>query len=475
MSGFCVNAQELPSFSELKEQLDESSLPLVNLTVDISTVNRNDYVTGAMEIVEYDKETGELTSQPFACKLKYRGATAATKNKKAFAIKLINDAGKSLDANIFGIREFDKWILDAMAVDRIRMRNRVCFDLWNELNKTPYDTDYGNRNGTEGQFVEVFINGNYNGIYCFTDKIDRKLLNLKKAKENKDGTVTVNGILYKGDSWDFGWNLLSYEEANTDTVVWGAYELQYPDDYPSINTWQPLMDLIDFCSSKTPAEDFHANYEDWFYVDNLADYLLFTTVLGIGDCCYKNTFLSTPNINDGHKWMITPWDLDMSFGGNYDGNYWDNTANFPRLNARAPYNRMYAQSYFKDVLKQKWTILGKDIFSEERVMGKINKYRDMFVQSGAWDREYIRWNGDPVPLTQDIDEELEYVSGWYDRNYAALSKQFGVPTAIETIHTDADTAASAPSDEYYYDLLGRKTLNPGKGFYIHKGKKIIIR
>ena len=27
--------------------------------------------------------------------------------------------------------------------------------------------------------------------------------------------------------------------------------MQYPDDYPGINTWQPLMDLIDFCSDQT--------------------------------------------------------------------------------------------------------------------------------------------------------------------------------------------------------------------------------
>lgn len=31
------------------------------------------------------------------------------------------------------------------------------------------------------------------------------------------------------------------------------------------------------------------------------------------------------------------------------------------------------------------------------------------------------------------------------------------------------------SDPYYYDLMGRKTLNPTSGFYIHKGKKILIK
>ena len=191
------------------------------------------------------------------------------------------------------------------------------------------------------------------------------------------------------------------------------------------------MDLIDYCSPKTDDEYFLANYNDYFYLDNLVDYLLFTTVMGIGDCCWKNSFLSTPNINDGHKWMVTPWDLDMSLGGNYDGDYYDKTLTFTRFNTRAPYNHLYSQTEFQDLLQQKWLALGGDIFSRQKIMRRINKYRDMFALSGAWEREYQRWNGDPVPLTQNIDNELDYVADWYDRNYAELCRQLGVPSSAD--------------------------------------------
>ena len=53
-----------------------------------------------------------------------------------------------------------------------------------------------------GVFVEVFINGDYHGLYCMTDKIDRKLLGLKKIKMKDDGEVSVRGVLYKGVSWN---------------------------------------------------------------------------------------------------------------------------------------------------------------------------------------------------------------------------------------------------------------------------------
>lgn len=40
-------------------------------------------------------------------------------------------------------------------------------------------TKYGNRSGTQGVFVDVFVNGGYNGLYCMIDKSDRKQLGLR--------------------------------------------------------------------------------------------------------------------------------------------------------------------------------------------------------------------------------------------------------------------------------------------------------
>ena len=72
-----------------------------------------------------------------------------------------------------------------MAVDRLRMRNRLNFDIWNAMSGTPYETDNDNRNGTNGFFVELFINGEYHGLYCMTDKVNRKLLGVKKTDERQ--------------------------------------------------------------------------------------------------------------------------------------------------------------------------------------------------------------------------------------------------------------------------------------------------
>ena len=93
-----------------------------------------------------------------------------------------------------------------MAVDPACMRNRVATDIWNDFSTAPYykDREKKVRTGTRGRFVEVFLNGRYYGIYCMTEKMDRKQLKLKKFKsaaESTSGSDEVHGLLYKSSQW----------------------------------------------------------------------------------------------------------------------------------------------------------------------------------------------------------------------------------------------------------------------------------
>ncbi len=474
------------AYDMLKLKMNEHSLPLVNLTID-TVLNRTSYVPGEIEIADWHRRTDstQLTVR-YHCKFRIRGGTSTAFDKKSFAVKLLDDNGEDLDANILGIREENSWILDAMAIDRTRMRNRVCFDVWNALSVTPYDTDYGGRNGTEGIFVEVFINKDYHGLYCLSDKVDRKLLGLKKAQVDDEGTVTTRGLLYKGNEWgDYTdiW-LLGYEEADTDTTAWNAWELQYPEDYPSQDAWQPLMDLIDFCSEATSDEEFLENYQDWFYADNLADYALFTMALNVGDNAYKNTFLSVKNISKGHCFLLTPWDMDMSLGGNWDGSYSEALASIRRYNSVAPYNRLMRRNLdnFMQLLAGKWEEWGETLFSCDDIARRLDHYAEMFVSSGAWKREYNKWNGNPVPLCEDIADELAYVKDWYGQNHESLNEQI---EPIVTVGINDITEERGVLDrKCHHSFAGRdwhtldgRRMEAGamrKGIYIVGGRKQVV-
>ena len=474
-------AQESNSiqYEHLLTEMNDRSLPLVNITTDVDSLS-GEFYQGYIEFSQYNQADESVEKQKFPCDLRYRGGTARDYDKKSFAIKLRHENGDDWDADLFGIRKTNSWILDAMSIDRIRMRNRVCFDLWNELNTTPYSTDFDGRNGTKGQFVEVFINGNYNGLYCLTDKINRKLLNLKSAKVESDGTHTIRGVMYKGNRWQDVEGeatdifLLSYKEDKTDSRYWNAWELQYPEDYPARETWQPLMDLIDFCSEGTSTEVFNREWSTYFDAENLSDYMVFTLALNVGDNAYKNTFLSTRDVTVDHQFILTPWDMDMSLGGLYEGSYYDVCADIHRYDWIAPFNRLFVSNVdgFYDLVKSKWETQRDKLFSKNHVFGVLDNYSKMFVESGAWERECTRWSGNPVPLKNDINDEMDYVKNWYVKNCDSLNYQF-VNTGINktTYHENLDNAYTIDGRRFSVGDLEKLP----KGIYIINRKKVIVR
>ena len=451
-------------------EYNEYSLPLVNVEVDVSGLKKESYIPGHIIIVDAEMRTEGRLMASFDCKLRYRGASSLKYEKKSFAIKLLDSDGEDLDANVLGIRKENDWILDAMAIDRIRMRNRVCFDIWNEISKTPYKTDFDNRNGTLGQFVEVYLNGEYHGLYCMTDKIDRKLLGLKKAKEQSDGSVYVRGVLYKGESWTDATGMSGYDTSESfDEESWNGWELQYPDDYPCYDAWKPLMNLIDFCNTRNAF--FKLHYRQHFYYDNLVDYALFIMGLNIIDNNVKNTHFSCPDINVNETFLITPWDLDCSLGGLYEGSHYEEYTKITELTSNYLYYQLYVYNVdnFRGSMKERWQELLSGIMSPDNFKARLDAYAKRFKESGAWQREYDKWNNNPVPL--DLDEELEYVKKWYVNNIAALNKVLGV-IADDIPYVFQDT------DSYnirMYNIDGKRIMsNPfGRRIYIENGRKII--
>ena len=422
-----VYAQQT-DFDVLKGQ--DTSLPLVNLTFDENELSSDDYIEGTIDIVDKQMRTeaGEV-SVHYDADFRIRGGSITNLDKKSFAVKLFkyNNKGKKkdLDKSIFGIREENSWILDAMGYDKMRMRNRVCFDLWNEMSSIPYETEILNdnnpekRNGTKGEFVEVFINGTYHGLYCMTDKIDRKLLGLEKYD---DDNSVFQGLIYQGKEKKSSGSHLDSFDGN-------AWELEYPDDYSADpEAWQPLKALIDFCGENTTDEAFLANYNDYFYTSNLVDYMVMTMALNVIDNLYKNTFLSVPNIVGGHCYLLTPWDMDGSLGRLQKGVLNDVFSVVTRYNEIPPYDRLYKDNMdgFVDEVKKKWLELQTTTFSIKHVHDVLDAYGTMFVSSGAWQREYNKWGGSvDVPLAENLSDELNYVKGWYERNFANLCDIWG--------------------------------------------------
>lgn len=461
-------------YEKMVKAMDDKSLPLINLTVDATSVNNDKYTSAAMEIADPLARTSGNVSDTLNCKVKYRGESALKYDKKSLNVKLLDANGKSLDAPLLGIRPDDAWILDAMASDGSRLRNRLCFDVWNDMQKTPYDTDYEGRNGTKGFFVELFVNGKYHGLYCLSDKVNRKLLALKKAKEADDGTVTVNGVMYKGDKQGTSTLLAGYDDEPMDGTTWNDWELEYPDDYPCKDAWMQLQGFIDFCTSTTN-DEFEAGIDEHAYVQNLTDYHVLALAFGLNDNTMKNTFLSTPNINKGTRMLITPWGLDASLGNDGDGNMAPEPADNATVLKVKPYERLWNEKMgdYPYNTAKRWRELREGVLATEAFNARVDAYADALTTSGAWQREYDAWGGNAVKLQEDLSKETEYIKAWYAYNSKNLQNEVlgGIESGIQDITAQPDTNGR----HTLYNIQGQKVNAAYKGVVISNGKKFVVK
>ena len=216
-----------------------------------------------------------------------------------------------------------------------------------------------------------------------------------------------------------------------------------------------------------------------FYWDNLVDVYLLSIVVGLGDAGYKNSYLSCPDYTTDQRFVITPWDMDHSFGQSYRGvplmdpstlkgqTNWVNTR---------PYKRLMENdaSGFITSLADRWAELREGPLSVDTVIQRIYDYADLLDQTGAWQRDRELWNYDPVTLGATAQDEAEYMTEWYQANHDALDELLLPHRSTDIISVQGERVLV----NGYYNLSGQRINGQrllNKGIYIYGNKKIIVK
>lgn len=440
-----------------------TTLPIINIDVNESALwqlrKTDTYakLPAYMHLVDAERRTGGSALYHHYIAMRVRGATSAGREKKPYSIELRDaETNEEADTALLGMRRDGDWVLDAAFCDHSRMRNRVVMDVWREMDPLPYATDNEYQyNSTEGHFVEVMLNGRYNGLYCLSDKVDRKKLNLKKTSVAADGTIKPRGLLWKGRikpaaGKGSAGSLGSYNaDTPTDSIYWEGLTQEFPDD-PALLRWDVVKQFIDvgnFNVNKSRYDEttYYQLFADegptWFYLDNLVHYCMLLNAFYLRDNIGKNYYISIRNINSGHQMLFTPWDTDVSFGRSVGG---ASTADDAKqyafgtdMGSQSPIARMLS-SYskysvvdelrFRQRLYEEWKRLSQTILSVDSVMSRIERYATLLMHSGAYQREYDRWHavldrdGEYKKMDEDLFVEVEFMRQWYSRNFGVMDE-----------------------------------------------------
>ena len=155
-----------------------------------------DTASGTMNNIHADKEceeyasvnvyapTGDADCVNLTAKLKGRGNTTWTADKKPYTLSLEEGRG------FLGMGASEKWILLANGYDRTSLRNKLVFDFANTISNTKAWAP-------EAAFVDLFLNGEYAGIYLLCYKPDAGANHLNLDAEDFFFELTFTSRLKK--------------------------------------------------------------------------------------------------------------------------------------------------------------------------------------------------------------------------------------------------------------------------------------
>lgn len=332
--------------------------------------------------------------------IKGRGNSTWLVPKKPYRIKL--DKKES----ILDMPKGKAWALLANYMDKTMIRNRVAYYLGekSKLDWTPHS-----------RFVEVWINGRYNGNYQFIEKY---------TVSDQRVDIGDDGFLLEIDA---------YASGEKDARYFFTNYLPQP-----INIKEPKIEWSDskFALAQNQVMEAEAalygsNFKDpesgwqkYFDATSMVDWYIINEMAKSWDAIrWSSTFMTwTP----GEKIFMGPlWDYDIAFGNADASDGCDSSPQGFQIKDQAWISRLFEDPYFVGLVKERWKFF---YGLKSAIMSEINadaNYLRLSVQENdnKWQTfyKYTERNRD---IWGAYYNEIEYLKEWLNTRMDWLDHQF---------------------------------------------------
>lgn len=328
-------------------------------------------------------------------------------DKKPYRIKFLTKH------KVLGLAKAKSWVLLANYRDVTDLMNTFVFEAGEWLG-LPYTN--------HTRYVEVFINGDYRGLYQLTEQVQQG--------SNRVNVSDAEGILISLDVDDGPGESPSASDNFYSEVYHMPVCVKYPDDeYFTANT----VDSVKAVFAQLEQAIKSKNYQQ---VQQLLDIPSFIKFLQLQEFVY-NVELSAPRSIYMHKdgdgrWVMGPlWDFDAGYdfdwssmytGHDFFDSFSETVMGSNPLKRNGNYS--YVPQFFTDLFacrefvqayKAQWVSVKDSIVTH--AWGECMKYVEQLRLSGALDREFRRW-----PLKgKTFDAELEKMRQWLQNRLIHIS------------------------------------------------------
>ena len=411
-------------------------------------------------------------------RMNYRGSSSLNFEKKSFAFcpgdEMCGDDEKGVDyvktkkMNMFDIGEAEDkdWVLYAAYVDPSMMRNILAMETYSAMT---------GKWGVKNKYVELYIDGEYQGVYVFMDKVTQNKKRVDVKWDVKDDTkrefilkfdktdAADRYAISSGDQKTFESDMTGKTGISTyDTEVDQRFEIEYPEKEDIEDDGGYWSDVYSFVLGKVNEFESALSKGDFTTVRNLINYESWADFFILNEFT-KNVDAYRAScifVYTGGKFEAWPlWDYELSFNNTVTGSgkgrgdinglliehsdvYSDE---FPapfwwtgKYNGSNMYSGLLKDPCFLQKIKERWALHTKEGGSlhPSTTTAKTAAYKKILDEKGAATREFKKW---PV-TSRGKDACSEKSTGYYNyggggaTDYANSYKQLN-----EWLAGDADT------------------------------------
>jgi len=443
----------------------DSNIPIVLIDTDINPNTGNHYeildepkVLAAMKIIyRPDGSRNYLTDQSNPDYLNYdgrigieiRGSSSQVLDKKAYGLTTLeNDNVTNNNVSILGMPDENDWILNSIAFDNSLIRNYLSYDLARSIG------DYAPR----GVYCEVMINGYYQGLYIFMEKIkiDKNRVNIVKMTNTDNNQPDVSGgFITKADKTTGGdpvaWTMESYS---------GQTEYMHASPKPEdITTQQNNYIKNQFTllenAMKMQNSSITNGYPSIIDVPIFINYMLISEIASNADSYQYSTYFHKDR--NGKLRAGPVWDYDLTYGNDLffwgldrsHTNVWqfdngDNTGS-------KFWKDLYNNTTFKCYLTKRWKELSaeNEPLNYNIISDKIDIVESLITEASV--RENDKWGtiGNLATNISNLKSWLSERINWMNgnlNNYQGCASPYIPPIVISRINFNPAAEQGFTSD-----------------------------
>ena len=232
---------------------------------------------------------------------RFRGNTSRYHPKKSYNIRFEHEQPFLFDS--------PRMNLNAMYTDPSGMRERLAWDMFAELD----------RPASKPRYFALYINRGFEGLGIHVQRVDEVLLRQNDLDPN--GTLVRDLTRRRAAQAGldrrsiFGYDLR--QQTNPDAFLSTMFDSRWTPDYGR------LTDLINWVHDTPAGPEFETGFRQRIDAGVFTDWLAIHYLIGDVDAFGDDYWLHIGGSSDS-KWIVIPWDHDLSFGKNERDNLQEN-------------------------------------------------------------------------------------------------------------------------------------------------------